>query len=86
MTAAREADKVKAAARESPEVPAQHAPHGGNRRKSGADNLRTQSQSILADRPADPEPEESIGTESMAEDEDEEQEAKMHRQCYSRRA
>ena len=42
---------------------------------SGADALRTQSQSIPGDRPPDPEPEESIGTESMADDE--EQEAKL---------
>ena len=76
LAAAKEADKVRAAAREASEAPAQHAPHGGNRRKSGADTLRTQSQSILDERPPDPEPEESEGTESMAEDE--EQEAKIH--------
>ena len=75
LAAAKEADKVRAAAREASEAPAQHAPHGGNRRKSGADALRTQSQSIPGDRPPDPEPEESIGTESMADDE--EQEAKL---------
>ena len=62
LTAAKEADRVKAAARASPEAPAQHAPHGGNRRTSGADDLRTKSQSILADRPADPKPDESVGT------------------------
>ena len=74
LTAAQEADRVKAAARAPPEAPAQHAPHGGNRRTSGADDLRTQSQGILAERPEDPKPDEAVGTESMAEDD--EQEAK----------
>ena len=75
LAAAIEADKVKAAAREAPEAPAQHAPHGGNRRKSGADTLRTQSQGILDERPPDPGPGESEGTELMVEVE--EQEAKV---------
>ena len=75
LTAAIEADKVKAAAREAPEAPAQHAPHGGSRRKSGADTLRTQSQGILDERPPDPGPGESEGTELMVEVE--EQEAKV---------
>ena len=76
-----EADKVKAAARDASEAPAQHAqhaPHGGNRRRSGADALRTQSQSILAERPADPEPDDSVGTEAMVEVEEQEAEAALH--------
>ena len=68
MTAAKEADRVKAAARASLEAPAQHAPHGGNRRTSGADDLRSQSKGILATRPEEPKPNEAEGTESMAED------------------
>jgi len=56
LTAAKEADRVKAAARAPPEAPAQYAPHGGNRRTSGADDLRSQSKGILAARPEDPKP------------------------------
>ena len=59
MTAAKEADRVKAAARAPLEAPAQHAPHGGNRRTSGADDLRTQSKDILAARSEDPKPDEA---------------------------
>ena len=71
-TAAKETDRVKAAARASLEAPAQHAPHGGNRRTSGADDLRTQSKDILSARPEDPKPDEAEGTESMAEDDEQE--------------
>ena len=70
MTAAKEADRVKAAARASPEAPAQHTPHGGNRRTSGADDLRSQSDGILATRLEDPKPNEATATESMVEDDD----------------
>ena len=70
MTAAKEADRVKAAARAPPEAPAQHAPHGGNRRTSGADDLRSQSKGILAARPEDPRPNMAEGTESMVEDDE----------------
>ena len=70
LTAAKEADRVKAAARAPPEAPAQHAPHGGNRRTSGADDLRSQSKDILSARPEDPKPNEAEGTESMAEDDE----------------
>ena len=72
---------MKAAAREAAEAPAQYAqlaPHGGDRRTSGAGAHRTASQSILAERPADPEPDESVGTEAMVEVD--EQEAKTRLQ------
>jgi hypothetical protein len=70
LTAAKEADRVKAAARASPEAQAQHTPHGGNRRTSGADDLRSQSKGSLATRPEDPKPDMATGTESMAEDDE----------------
>jgi hypothetical protein len=64
LAAAKECDRVKAAARASPEAPAQLTPHGGNRRTSGADALRSQSNDVRAERPADPKPNEAIGTEN----------------------
>jgi hypothetical protein len=70
LTAAKEADRVKAAARAPLEAPAQFTPHGGNRRKSGADALRSQSNDIRAVRPEDPKPNEAKGTESMVEDDE----------------
>jgi hypothetical protein len=70
LTAAKEADRVKAAARVTPEASAQQAPHGGNRRTSGADDLRSQSKGILAARPADPGPNLADGTESMVQDDE----------------
>jgi hypothetical protein len=78
---------VKAAAREAAEAPAQYAqpaPHGGDRRTSGADAHRTESQGILAERPADPEPDESEGTEARVEVD--EQEAKTALQAGLERA
>jgi hypothetical protein len=44
--------------------------HGGNRRTSGADDLRSQSDGILATRPEDPKPNEATGTKSMVEDDE----------------
>jgi hypothetical protein len=70
LTAAKEADRVKAAARASLEAPAQLTPHGGNRRTSGAGALRSQSNGIRAVRPEDPKPNEAKGTESMVEDDE----------------
>ena len=87
LAAAMEADRVKAAAREAAEAPAQYAqpaPHGGDRRTSGADAHRAESQSILAERPPDPEPDESEGTEAMVEAD--EQEAKTALQAGLERA
>ena len=87
LAAAIEADRVKAAAREAAEAPAQYgqpATHDGDRRTSGADAHRAESQGILAERPPDPEPDESEGTEAMVEVD--EQEAKTALQAGLERA
>ena len=70
LAAAIEADRVKAAARGATVAPAQYgqpATRDGDRRASGADTHRAESEGNLAERPADPKPDDSEGTEAMVE-------------------
>ena len=70
LAAAIEADRVKAAARGATVAPAQYgqpATRDGDRRASGADAHRAESKGNLAERPPDPEPGDSEGTEAMVE-------------------
>jgi hypothetical protein len=68
LVAAKEHDRVKAAAKAAADAPAQSTPHSGSRRTSGADDLRNQSTDARAERPDDPGPHEVEGTEAMVEE------------------
>jgi hypothetical protein len=57
LAAAKEHDRVKAAAKAAADAPAQLTPHSGSRRTSGADALRNQSTDVRAERPDDHDPE-----------------------------
>ena len=75
LAAAIEADRVKAAARGATVAPAQYgqpATRDGDRRASGADTHRAESKGNLAERPPDPEPDDSEGTEAMVEADEQE--------------
>ena len=86
LAAAIEADRVKAAARGATVAPAQYgqpATRDGDRRASGADTHRAESQGNLAERPPDPEPDDSEGTEAMVEVDEQENKTQHCKQAWN---